>query len=43
MNWKKPILINSEVFQIISLSKFNKIDGKEVLYLTPTLMVKNLF
>ena len=29
MNWKKPILTDSGGFQIISLSKFNKIDKKK--------------
>ena len=28
MNWKKPILTDSGGFQIMSLSKFNKIDKK---------------
>ena len=28
MNWKKPILTDSGGFQIMSLSKFNKIDEK---------------
>ena len=29
MNWKKPILTDSGGFQIMSLSKFNKIDKKK--------------
>ena len=33
MNWDKPILTDSGGYQIMSLSKFNKIDLKLVQFL----------
>ena len=43
MNWEKPILTDSGGFQVMSLSKFNKIDEKKVLFFHHILMEKNLF
>ena len=43
MNWKKPILTDSGGFQIMSLSKFNKIDKKLEQFFHLILMEKNYF
>ena len=43
MNWDKPILTDSGGYQIMSLSKFNKIDLKLGLFLVLILMEKNNF
>ena len=44
MNWKKPILTDSGGFQIMSLSKFNKIDKKKKeQYSIHILMERNFY
>ena len=43
MNWNKPILTDSGGFQVMSLSKFNKIDEKKEQFFHHILMVENLF
>ena len=43
MNWNKPILTDSGGFQIMSLSKLNKLIKILALYLDLILMVKKLF
>ena len=43
MNCSLPILTDSGGFQVMSLSKLNKIDKKEEQYLNHMLMVKNIF
>ena len=43
MNCKKPILTDSGGFQVMSLSKFNKIDRKRGYFFNLILMVIKLF
>ena len=43
MNWNKPILTDSGGYQIMSLSKLNKIDKEIGAILNHTLMEKKLF
>ena len=43
MNWKKPILTDSGGYQIMSLSKLNKIDKKLELFSSLILTEKNYF
>ena len=43
MNWHKPILTDSGGFQIMSLSKFTKIDKDKGAFFHLILMVKNFY